>query len=203
MGGTLESENERRRAGIGLFGGSFDPVHLGHLLVAQAAWEELTLERVVFIPAARSPFKPEAEPAPAAERLRLVRLALAGRAWCDVDDEELRRGGVSFTIETVRRYATRFAGVPLHWVVGADHVASLPQWRCADELSRRVRFLVVPRPSAPEGELPPPFLGVKLRGHPLAISSSEIRSRVREGKCIDLLTGPQVAEAIHKNRLYL
>ena len=93
---------------IGLFGGSFDPVHLGHLLVAQAAREELELTNLFFIPAAQSPFKPETPPSPAQQRLRLLRLALAGKTWCEIDEQETRRGGVSYTIDTVRDYATRF-----------------------------------------------------------------------------------------------
>ena len=93
---------------IGLFGGSFDPVHLGHLLVAQAAREELELARLVFIPAAQSPFKPDRQPSPAPKRLRLLRLALAGQTWCDIDAQEIQRGGVSYTIDTVRDYAARF-----------------------------------------------------------------------------------------------
>ena len=84
---------------LGLFGGSFDPVHLGHLLVAQAAMEELGLDRLFFIPAAQSPFKPENKPAPASARLQWLRLALAGKTNCEVDDQEIRRGGVSYTIE--------------------------------------------------------------------------------------------------------
>ena len=96
---------------IGLFGGSFDPVHLGHLLVAQAAREEAGLERIFFIPAAQSPFKPDSAPAPAAERLRLLRLALAGDADSEVDAQEITRGGVSYTIDTV---ATTRSGFPAH-----------------------------------------------------------------------------------------
>ena len=95
---------------IGLFGGSFDPVHLGHLLVAQAAREELDLARLFFIPAAQSPFKPDSQPTPAPERLRLLRLALAGKTWCEIDEQEIQRGGVSYTIDTVRDYAGRFPG---------------------------------------------------------------------------------------------
>src|SRR5208282_1367068 len=90
---------------IGLFGGSFDPVHWGHLLVARAAREEAGLDRVFFIPAAQSPFKPSAQPAPAAERLRWLRLALAGDTAAEVDDQEIRRGGPSYSIDTVRAYA--------------------------------------------------------------------------------------------------
>ena len=131
---------------IGLFGGSFDPVHRGHLLVAQAAREELGLTRLFFVPAARSPFKPEGEPAPAAERLRLLRLALAGQAWCELDDQEIRRGGTSYTVETVRDYARRFAGAQLFYLIGADHAAQLPKWRQAQELAQLAEFVVIPRP---------------------------------------------------------
>ena len=133
---------------IGLFGGSFDPVHLGHLLVAQAAREELALARLFFIPAAQSPFKPSAMPAPAEQRLRLLRLALAGQSDCEIDDQELKRGGVSFTIDTVRDYVRRFRGAPLFYLIGADHVAELPKWREADELARLVEFVVIPWPGA-------------------------------------------------------
>src|SRR5271170_4436488 len=93
---------------LGIYGGSFDPVHLGHLLVARAAIEELGLDRLFFIPAAQSPFKPDDKPAPAAERLRLLRLALAGKTNCEVDEQEIRRGGASYTIETLRDYSKRF-----------------------------------------------------------------------------------------------
>jgi nicotinate-nucleotide adenylyltransferase len=188
---------------IGLFGGSFDPVHLGHLLVARAAVEEVGLDRLFFIPAARSPFKPEREPAPGDVRMRLLRLALAGMTDCELDGQELARGGVSYTIDTVRRYAADFPGATLHYVVGADHVASLPKWREAEALARGVRFIVVPRPEAGGVRLPPPFEGVPLRGFPLAVSSSQVRERIRAGLPIDLFTGAAVAEVIRKNRLYL
>jgi nicotinate-nucleotide adenylyltransferase len=131
---------------IGLFGGSFDPVHLGHLLVAQAAREELELERLFFIPAAQSPFKPASQPTSANERLRMLRLALAGQAWCDVDEQETRRGGVSYTIDTVRDYARRFPGTSLFYLIGADHLPKLAQWRASEELARLVEFVVIPRP---------------------------------------------------------
>src|SRR2546423_1174629 len=110
---------------LGLFGGSFDPVHLGHLLMVQAAREELSLTRLFFIPATQSPFKPDRNPTPATERLRLLRLALAGKDWCEIDDQEIKRGGVSYTIDTVRDYAGRFPQAQLFYLIGADHVAQL------------------------------------------------------------------------------
>ena len=188
---------------IGLFGGSFDPVHLGHLLVAQAAVEELGLERLFFIPAAQSPFKPDQQPAPAPERLRLLRLALAGKTNCEVDDQEIRRGGTSYTIDTVRDYARRFPAAEIFYLIGADNVPTLPQWREAADLARSLEFVVIPRPGQPPATFPPPFRGRWLAGFPLGVSSSQIRARVKAGLTIDQLVPPAVAEAIRNYQLYL
>src|SRR5436189_103223 len=144
---------------IGLFGGSFNPVHLGHLLVAQAAKEELSLDRLFFVPAAQSPFKPESKPIAGTERLRLLRLALAGKTWCEVDDQEITRGGISFTIETIRDYARHFPEARLFYLIGADHVANLPKWRDAEELARLAEFVAVPRPGEGNPMFPFPFRG--------------------------------------------
>ena len=127
---------------IGLFGGSFDPVHLGHLLVAQAACEELALDRLFFIPAAQSPFKPGSEPASPALRLRMLRLALAGQARYKIDAQELQRGGVSYSIDTARAYAEKFPAAELFYLIGADHVPTLPKWREAEALAALVQFVV-------------------------------------------------------------
>lgn len=208
---------------LGLLGGSFDPVHLGHLLVAQAAREELDLTRLCFVPAAQSPFKPERLPAPPRQRLRLLRLALAGRTWCEIDEQEIHRGGVSYTIDTVRDYARRFPQAQLFYLIGADHVAELPKWREAEALAGLVEFVVIPRPAMAknsegsgvrnasgervavlsETPLPAPFRGRALSGFPLGVSSSQIRARVKAGLSIEFLTPAAVAEAIHNNRLYL
>jgi len=188
---------------IGLFGGSFDPVHLGHLLVAQAASEELQLQRIFFVPAAQSPFKPESNPAPAAVRLRLLRLALMGYPNYEIDDQEIRRGGTSYTIDTVRSFAARFPGAELYYVIGTDHVQQLPKWRDAAELARLVTFVVVPRPGSSAVANQPPFRLHRLRGFPLGVSSSEIRSRVRSGLSIRTLVPAPVEEAIRQSKLYL
>ena len=188
---------------IGLLGGSFNPVHLGHLLVAQAAREELQLSRLFFIPAAQSPFKPGLPLAPAEQRLRLVRLALAGQTDFEIDEQEIQRGGVSYTIDTVRDYVRRFPGAPLFYLIGADHVPQLPKWRDADALARLVEFVVLLRPGQAAAPLPAPFRGRTLAGFQLGVSSSQIRERVKAGLPIDLLVGPAVTEAIRNNRLYL
>ena len=188
---------------LGLFGGSFDPVHLGHLLVAQAAVEELGLDRLFFIPAAQSPFKPDSRPAPASARLQLLRLALAGKTNCEIDEQEIRRGGVSYTVDTLRDYAKKFPGAELFYLIGADHVAHLPEWRAPVELARLAEFVVIPRPGESAPDFPAPFRGRWLKGFPLGISSLEIRARLKAGLPIELLVPPTVAEAIRNYRLYL
>lgn len=207
---------------IGLFGGSFDPVHNGHLLVAMAACEEIGLDRVFFIPAAQSPFKPESKPAPAEMRLRLLRLALAGKTNCEVDQQELQRGGTSYTIDTVRDYRKRFPNSELFYLIGADHIPQLHKWRSAEELAGSVEFVAIPRSDqgrvtsdeaahSPRAGGHPPlvtshsslvFRVRSLRGFPFAVSSSQIRERVRAGKSIDGLVPAAVAEAMRNSRLY-
>lgn len=188
---------------IGLYGGSFDPVHLGHLLVAQSAAEEAALDRLFFIPAAQSPFKPDRVPTPAGERLRLLRLALAGRSHCEIDEQEIQRGGISYTIDTVRDYARRFPAAELFFLIGADHVPMLGKWREAAELARLVEFVAIPRPGQGDVAFAPPFRGRTLQGFPLGVSASDIRARVKAGLPVDHLVAPAVAEAIRNYRLYL
>src|SRR6266705_2690897 len=166
---------------LGLSGGSFDPVHLGHLLVASAAIEELELDRLFFIPAAQSPFKPENKPAPDAMRLQLLRLALVGKTDCELDDQEILRGGTSYTIETLRDYAKRFPGAQLFYLIGADNAAKLNEWREAGELAKLAEFVAVPRPGGVSPVFASPFRGRTLIGFPLAVCSSQIRARVRAG----------------------
>lgn len=188
---------------IGIFGGSFDPVHLGHLLVAQAAFEELDLSRLFFVPAAQSPFKQSAAPVSGQIRAQLLRLALAGRNWCEVDEQEIRRAGVSYAVDTVRDYAARFPKAELFYLIGADNVPTLSQWREAGDLARLAEFIVIPRPSQTAVSLPAPFRGRQLNGWPFGVSSSEIRLRVKTGKTIEHLVPDAVAEAIRNNQLYL
>ena len=189
---------------IGLFGGSFDPVHAGHLLVAQVACEELGLSRIFFVLAAQSPFKPENKPAPANFRAAMLRLALAGKSNYELDEQEIKRGGGSYTIDTVRDYVRRIPQAQIFYLIGADNVPTLPKWREADELAKLVEFVVVPRPGeAVTSNLPPQFRLRILKGFPLALSSSQIRERVKASLPIENLVPAAVAEAIRNNRIYM
>lgn len=201
-GGASAAPQPEKPLRLGLYGGSFDPLHRGHLLVAQAALEELALDRLFFIPAAQSPFKPGSRPATDTARLRMLRRSLAGQIRMEVHTGELTRGGVSYSIDTVEAFKARHPGAELSWLIGADHVPTLPQWREADRLAEAVTFVVIPRPGQPQASLPAPWRLKHLRGWPLGVSSSEIRERVRRGLTVDHLVPPGVAEVIASERLY-
>lgn len=187
---------------LGIYGGTFDPVHLGHLLVAQAAIEELALDRLFFIPAAQSPFKPVHQPAAGELRLRFLRLALAGNARCEVDDQEIQRGGTSYTVDTLRTYAERFPGAKLFYLIGADNAAKLNEWRDPAALAGLAEFVAVPRPGGATAVFPAPFQGRTLKGFPFGVSSSEIRARVKAGQSIENLVPTAVAGAIAEAGVY-
>lgn len=196
----MKTESSIQR--IGLFGGTFNPVHLGHTMVARAAVEELALDRLFIIPAARSPFKPEDEPVPAADRLAWLRLAFADEPRCEIDAQEIEREGVSYSIDTVRAVAKRCPEAELFCLIGADHVPTLPQWREAEALAALATFVVVPRPGEPVADFPEPFRGTVLSGQPMEISASDIRQRLREGKSVEHLVPPGVAAALKTGHLY-
>ncbi|MFT4586949.1 MAG: nicotinate-nucleotide adenylyltransferase [Candidatus Binatia bacterium] len=187
---------------IGLFGGSFDPVHNGHLLMAQAAIEEASLDTIYFILAAQSPFKAGRQPTSAAIRAKLLRLALAGRPDFALDIQETQRDGLSYTIDTVKIYQRQHPDASIVYLIGADHVPLLPKWRSAEELARSTEFLAIPRPGATTEPFPPPFRGQVLKGFPFGISSTLIRRRANDGLPINEMTPPAVAAAIEQGQLY-
>ena len=130
---------------IGIYGGSFDPVHNGHLGVAKAALGELSLDRLFVIPAFVSPFKTGRAPKGGWNRLELVRLAFAGMDRVTVDDRELKKGGVSYAIDTVREFAADFPEAEIFFIIGEDSLEGLPRWRNYEELTRLCTFKAFPR----------------------------------------------------------
>ena len=174
-------------------------------MVARTALAEMALDRIFIIPAAQSPFKPEQVPAPATDRLAWLRLAFEDEPRCEIDTQEIERVGISYTIDTVRDYAARFAEAELFYLIGADHVPTLPKWREAAVLADVVTFVVVPRLGELEtevAEFPPSFRGTVLRGKPVAISASDLRKRLRAGESIENFVPPAVAAALNVKHCY-
>jgi nicotinate-nucleotide adenylyltransferase len=183
-------------ARIGLFGGSFDPIHIGHLILAREAKEELGLDRVIFIPAAISPHKLHRVPAPAEARLEMVRLAVEGEPGFEVDDCEIGREGPSFSIDTVRLLRERHPGDEFFYFIGEDNIAKLHTWREIDELRRLVQFVVLARDAEAEAcEFP-------RVSRQIAVSSTEVRKRVAQGQSIRYLLPHRASEVIYQQGLY-
>ena len=142
------AEEQKSALRIGLFGGSFNPVHAGHVGLAKRAIDELKLDRLLVIPAAVSPFKTDDAPAQALtaeQRLMLVRAAFNGVAKVTVDDRELKRGGVSYAIDTVREVAAENPGAELVFLIGEDSLEGLPRWKDYDALQQLCSFKAYPR----------------------------------------------------------
>lgn len=197
----------------GIFGGSFNPIHLGHLVAAQDALEGAALDQVVFVPAARPPHKPAAPLAPAGDRLAMIRLAIAGDDRFDVSDVELQRGGISFTIDTVQAFRRQYPGVEWSLIIGADTLFDLRNWREIGAILELVRIVVVARPgfavdtiTVESVGLPDPWpgrlAGSVITGHSIGISSSEIRRRIAEGRSIRYLVPDAVERYIRERSLY-
>jgi nicotinate-nucleotide adenylyltransferase len=190
---------------VGLLGGTFDPIHNGHLLAAQSAQEAVKLEEVWFIPTAAPPHKSQ----PGADsnaRRRMLEAAIAGNPAFRFEDIELLREGVSYTIDTVITLQKQYPDVMFYWIVGSDMVKDLPNWRKIDELAERISFVGLERPDQPSDDSSlPSFIRRRLLRAampPIGISSSEIRRRLKEGRSVRYMIPESVLELIQKDGLY-
>jgi len=181
---------------IALFGGTFDPIHHGHLILAREAVEQLKLDRLIFIPNTISPHKMERDTAPAELRLEIVRAAINGEPRFDVDDLELRRGGPSYAIETVEAMRCRYPDATFIYLIGEDNVAQLQTWRRFEELQQLVQFVVLSR----IGSLKTCCFPIVERA--INISSTDLRMRIAKGASIRYLVPENVSAIIEQHQLY-
>jgi nicotinate-nucleotide adenylyltransferase len=183
----------------GILGGSFNPIHHGHLLIATRVAETLGLDRVLLIPTAVSPLKRPEDLAPARDRWAMVRLAVRGNPLLEASDLEIRRGGTSYTVETLEALGKQRAG-RLYLIMGDDAARLLPRWRSIEEVRRLATLVVVGRPGHRSSEKQPKVLIV--HAPLLEISSTEIRERVKRGLSIRYLVPDAVERYIRRKRLY-
>lgn len=185
---------------VGLFGGSFDPVHHGHLLVARAAVEALQLEELRFVPAAEQPFKAGRHAASAADRVAMLRAAIAGAPGFAVETAEVDRGGASYTVETLRGLKEREPGRVFILLLGADAAADLPRWREADAVLQLARVAVFARPGHPIPDAG--WVSAVVPAPLLDISATDLRQRVAAGRPIRYYVPDAVATMVAERGLY-
>jgi nicotinate-nucleotide adenylyltransferase len=180
---------------IGIYGGTFDPIHHGHLILAREAREKLGLEKLIFVPARIAPHK-RAAFASAEMRLSMLQAAVERENGLEVDDCELRRPPPSYTIDTVESIQARKSGADIYYLIGEDNLAGLANWRQFDRLQKLVRFVVLDRTGAEATH------GYPIIARKIDISATGIRKRVASGQSIRYLVPESVEEIIRRNNLY-
>ncbi len=185
---------------IGILGGTFNPIHIGHLMIAQAVLEKFNLDKVIFVPACLPPHKSGRNLIAAEDRLRMVRLAVRGNRHLEVSPFEIAKGGKSYSIDTVRHFQQHYPGAKLFFIIGSDHIVTLHTWKNIQELVKIVSFIAVYRPGFKT-------IRSKIRVKSMIIpgvhtSSSDIRRRLVAGKTVQHLIPENVLRYIRKHKLY-
>ncbi len=192
---------------LGIYGGTFNPVHMAHLLIAERVTDALSLERLLFIPCAVPPLKPDTDLVPGNHRYEMVKIAISGNPRFSVSDLEIRRAGKSYTIDTVTQIASEYQlrRDELFLIIGADNLPTLPKWKNTTAIHALCRFVLVRRPHHTLSSAMTTLLddSVVVDVPLLEISSSEVRARVAACKSVRYMVPEGVLDYIQKQRLYL
>jgi nicotinate-nucleotide adenylyltransferase len=198
---------------IGVLGGSFDPLHYGHLILAEQIRQEADLDLVLLVPAYVNPFKEEVPPAEGKHRMAMLKLAVSDHKFFEISDIELQREGPSYTYDTLAELkATQYPDDELYFIMGTDSFYAVEHWHKAEELIRNFGFLIGMRKGYDEEELKQtiarlqktyPLRAEYVRIPELEISSTEIKQRIRDGKSVRFMLPDKVIEYIQENELYL
>ena len=194
----------RRRRAIGIMGGTFDPIHHGHLVAASEVMDVYGLDQVVFVPAAMQPFKAGRRVTPAEHRYLMTVIATASNPKFTVSRVDIDRPGITYTIDTLRDIRAQHPEAELFFITGADAVAEIMQWKDADKMWELAHFVAVTRPgySSPEGVKLPEGKVDTLEIPALAISSTDVRRRAEHGEPVWYLVPDGVVQYIGKHGLY-
>jgi nicotinate-nucleotide adenylyltransferase len=188
---------------VGVFGGTFDPPHVGHLVTAVNVRHQLDLDRLLLVVANDPWQKSDERPiTPAADRLAMVEAAVAGVPGIEASDLEIRRGGTSYTADTLVALHEEYYGATLFLVLGSDAAAGLPTWERVDEVKAGAEIVVVTRPGAEDGRPPPGWSWTRVETPRLEVSSTDLRARFRDGRPLDYLLTDEVVACIQARGLY-
>jgi nicotinate-nucleotide adenylyltransferase len=192
------------RKRIGFLGGTFDPIHSGHLILAQELLEKFQLEKVIFIPAATPPHKDNESVSPAHHRLEMTKEAIQDNPRFEISDIEIKREGKSYTIETVRELKKLHPDSDLYLLAGSDILTEFDTWKDPDKIFEETKVVIGVRPGYDKIDLNNPFFAkcIMAEMNGLHVSSTQIRHRLKEGKSIRYLVPPKVEEYIRAKGLY-
>lgn len=185
---------------IGILGGTFNPIHIGHLMIAQAVLEKSRLDKVIFVPSCLPPHKSGRNLIDARHRLRMARLAVRGNRHFEVSSFEILKGGKSYSVDTLRYFRRRYPGAKLFFIIGSDHIAKLHTWKNIQEVIRIVSFIAVYRPGFRTIRSQIRIKSMIIPG--VHTSSSDIRRRLVAGKTVKHLIPENVLRYIRKHKLY-
>ncbi len=187
---------------VGIFGGSFDPVHFGHLITTSFVYESQNLEKIIFVPNYISPLKTDQKPTEAVHRINMLKLAIEQYPFFDYSDFEIMRDEISYTVDTLLELKKKYQSIEL--IIGFDNLVVFDKWRSPEKIFEMAKVIVMKRKT----DVSPPehnkFFdrAVIIDTPTIDISSTEIRNRVKEGRPIDYLVPEKVKEYIYRNRLY-
>jgi len=185
---------------IGILGGTFNPVHLGHLILAEEIREKLQLDKVIFVPTYLPPHKDISGVASASDRYNMIKLAIKKNKHFAISDVEIKRDGRSYTIDTIKEFKRIFADDELYFITGSDLLKYLDEWKDLSEIIKMVKFIVATRPGYPLEQIPAYIKTLAIR--PVDISAFQIRDCIKENKSFRYLVPEAVYNYIVKKKLY-
>lgn len=203
-GDALPSPKITRSKKIGILGGTFDPIHLGHLVLAEQVREKLKLNQVIFIPCFSPPHKTRRKLSPAKDRFCMTRLALEDNPFFSVSDIELKRRGPSYTVDTLRQLKDLYPDSKIYFLTGSDVLNEICTWKDPEQIYKLVKVVIATRPGFDEFDSENHFAkrSIIIRITGVNISSSQIRNMVKKGQSIKYLVPLKVEEYIEKRKLY-
>ncbi|MEI6831459.1 MAG: nicotinate-nucleotide adenylyltransferase [Candidatus Omnitrophota bacterium] len=185
---------------IGILGGTFNPVHIGHLILAEEVREKLGLDKIIFVPTALPPHKDNLNIASAADRLKMLKLAVASNKFFMVSDIEIKRQGRSYTIDTLKEFKARYAHDELYFIIGSDLLKYLNEWKDLSDILKMVNFIAATRPGYPLEKIPPYIQTLPIRA--VDVSGFEVRACVAGNKSFGYLVTDKVFDYIKRKNLY-